>query len=77
MTCSAAECICASKSTCSCGKNAALHCTCEKAEVENVLPAADSACACGKREKGKCTCGIKDLSCAVRDDGETDFTGTM
>ncbi|SGZ46287.1 CIC11C00000000414 [Sungouiella intermedia] len=76
MTCSAAECICAKKSTCSCGKKAALKCTCERAAVENAVPKLGSACACGKRAKGKCTCGINDQKCAVRD-GETDFTGTL
>lgn len=76
MGCSAAECVCAKKSTCSCGKNPALQCTCEKASVENVVPVDGSSCACGKRAKGKCTCGINDESCAVRE-GETDFTGSM
>ncbi|ODV68579.1 hypothetical protein HYPBUDRAFT_134879 [Hyphopichia burtonii NRRL Y-1933] len=75
MACSAAECVCAKKSTCSCGKEAALHCTCEKAAVENVTPAASDACACGKRAKGSCTCGVSNTACDGVREGETDFTG--
>lgn len=76
MPCSAAVCVCASKSTCSCGKQSALHCNCEKAPVENAVPPKNEACLCGKRQKGHCTCGISELACAAKD-GETDFTGTM
>lgn len=73
MPCSASVCVCAKKSTCSCGKNAAMHCDCLKAPVENAEPPKGSSCACGKRMKGMCTCGISSDSCATRD-GETDFT---
>ena len=48
MACSAAQCICAQKSTCSCGKQPALKCNCSKASVENVVPSSNDACACGK-----------------------------
>lgn len=74
MSCSAAECVCAKKSTCSCGKQAALHCNCEKAPVENAVPPKENSCSCGKRVKGQCTCGNND--CASKE-GEVDFTGTM
>ena len=49
MACSAAQCICAQKSTCSCGKQPALKCNCSKASVENVVPSSNDACACGKK----------------------------
>lgn len=75
MSCSAAECVCAKKSTCSCGKQAALHCNCERAAVENTVPSEGTACACGKRQKGQCTCGVSKGACAR--EGETDFTTTM
>ncbi|KAM3119363.1 hypothetical protein RJF_2624 [Candidozyma auris] len=75
MVCAAAECVCAKRSTCSCGKQAALHCNCEKASTENVVPPSDSSCACGKRLKNKCTCGVSEDAC--HREGETDFTGTM
>lgn len=74
MVCSAAECACAQKSTCSCGKQAALKCNCEKAPVENAVPLSSEACPCGKRIKGQCTCGNSE--CAQRE-GEVDFTGAI
>ncbi|KAF1828683.1 hypothetical protein BDW02DRAFT_537749 [Decorospora gaudefroyi] len=47
-------CVCAQEATCSCGKQPALQCTCEKAATENKLPSDASACACGKRAEGTC-----------------------
>ncbi|KAL1617456.1 hypothetical protein SLS54_007748 [Diplodia seriata] len=38
-------CVCAKEATCSCGKQKALHCTCEKASMENKLSGA--TCSCG------------------------------
>ncbi|CUM63677.1 uncharacterized protein PRCAT00001261001 [Priceomyces carsonii] len=72
MTCSAADCVCAKKSTCSCGSKPAMQCTCEKAAQENKTPAPDNACACGMRNKGKCTCGVTE-GCQERE-GEVDYT---
>ncbi|OAL00497.1 hypothetical protein IQ06DRAFT_293824 [Phaeosphaeriaceae sp. SRC1lsM3a] len=64
------ECVCAKEATCSCGKQPALQCTCEKATTENKLPT--STCACGKRAEDSCTCGRSENngSSAL----ETDFT---
>lgn len=73
MTCSAAECICSKRSTCSCGAKQALECNCEKAPVENVVPPAEDACSCGKRTKDGCTCGAHGRCDGLRE-GETDFT---
>ena len=73
MACSAAQCVCAQKSTCSCGKQPALKCNCAKASVENVVPSSNDACACGKRNKSSCTCGANAICDGTRD-GETDFT---
>lgn len=73
MPCSAPECVCAQKASCSCGKEAALHCTCERAPIENVVPTLVESCSCGKRMKGQCTCGVSEESCGARE-GETDFT---
>lgn len=73
MVCSASDCVCAKKSTCSCGAQPALKCVCDKAAVENVVPSGDSACACGKRDKNSCTCGVNAVCDGARD-GETDFT---
>ncbi|EMG48263.1 Cu-binding metallothionein [Candida maltosa Xu316] len=73
MVCSAAQCVCAQKSTCSCGARPALECNCSKANVENVTPASSDACACGKRDKDACTCGANAV-CDGKRDGETDFT---
>ncbi|WEJ94611.1 hypothetical protein PSN45_002102 [Yamadazyma tenuis] len=67
----ATECVCAKKSTCSCGAKPALQCSCSKAATENVAPAAGDACSCGKRAKKACTCGAAG-DCAR--EGETDFT---
>ncbi|KAL0265206.1 hypothetical protein SLS55_001171 [Diplodia seriata] len=57
-------CVCAKEATCSCGKQKALHCTCEKASMENKLSGA--TCSCGmsrtlpsdlsQRSAGACTC---------------------
>ncbi|KAF1959793.1 hypothetical protein CC80DRAFT_489879 [Byssothecium circinans] len=64
------ECVCAQEAKCSCGKQPALQCTCDKAATENKLPT--STCACGKRAENSCTCG------RASDGGssalETDFT---
>ena len=73
MVCSAAQCVCAKKSTCSCGARPALKCNCSKAKVENVVPVAKNDCACGKRTKNACTCGMN-ASCDGTRDGEIDFT---
>merc|ERR1712000_44651 len=48
-------CVCAQKATCSCGKQSAMHCTCEKKATENTLPSGNT-CACGQRSAGSCTC---------------------
>lgn len=74
MVCQAAECVCAKKSTCSCGARPAMECNCSKAATENVVYSGAEACACGKRQKGKCSCGAQE--CEARE-GETDFTGTV
>lgn len=75
MTCcgrnNGAECVCAKEATCSCGKQPALQCNCNKAADENKLPG--NTCVCGKRAEGSCTCGRTDSnngSSAL----ETDFT---
>ncbi|KAK5718755.1 hypothetical protein LTR15_008489 [Elasticomyces elasticus] len=47
-------CICASEAKCSCGKQSALHCNCEKAQTENKLQGA--RCSCNQRPAGECTC---------------------
>ncbi|KAK7566238.1 adaptin N terminal region-domain-containing protein [Phyllosticta paracitricarpa] len=47
-------CVCAQEATCSCGKQKALHCTCEKASIENNVSGA--TCSCGQRAAGACTC---------------------
>lgn len=73
MTCSSADCVCAKKSTCSCGAQPALHCNCARAPQENAQPASDNACACGKRVKGSCTCGMSG-ECDGTREGEIDFT---
>lgn len=73
MACTLPECVCAKKSTCSCGAKPALECNCSKATTENVLPEAASACSCGKRIKGQCTCGAQG-DCDGTREGEIDFT---
>lgn len=73
MACSSNDCVCAKKSTCSCGAQPALKCVCDKAAVENVAPSASEACACGKRNKSSCTCGANS-ECNGDREGETDFT---
>ncbi|KAK6463385.1 hypothetical protein DFJ63DRAFT_334918 [Scheffersomyces coipomensis] len=73
MTCTAAECVCAKKSTCSCGAQPALKCVCDKAAIENAIPEAESACACGKRNKDACTCGV-DAVCDGSRDSEHRYT---
>ncbi|KAF2473365.1 uncharacterized protein BDR25DRAFT_282856 [Lindgomyces ingoldianus] len=64
------ECVCAKEATCSCGKQPALQCTCEKAATENKI--AGSTCACGKRPETACTCGK--ASASASSELETDFT---
>ncbi|TRX92094.1 hypothetical protein FHL15_006961 [Xylaria flabelliformis] len=44
----------AKQATCSCGKQSALHCTCQKAAAENALGGA--RCSCRARPAGQCTC---------------------
>ncbi|CAI4213436.1 unnamed protein product [Parascedosporium putredinis] len=48
------SCVCAEQATCSCGKQSALHCTCDKAPAENSITG--PSCSCGARPVGKCTC---------------------
>ncbi|KAI5962129.1 uncharacterized protein KGF55_003205 [Candida pseudojiufengensis] len=73
MVCSASQCICAQKSTCSCGSRPALQCNCERQNIENKLPDLEDACSCGKRLKNECTCGMKSICDGHRDE-EIDFT---
>lgn len=73
MPCATKDCVCAQKSTCSCGKEAALHCTCSRAAEENAVPPKEKSCACGQRLKDKCNCGVAASSC--HKEGEIDFTG--
>ena len=44
----------AQQATCSCGKQSALHCTCDKAASENAVEGA--RCSCRARPAGDCTC---------------------
>lgn len=44
----------AKQATCSCGKQSALNCTCEKAPYENKLSGA--RCSCRARPAGECNC---------------------
>ncbi|KAF2426256.1 hypothetical protein EJ08DRAFT_638055 [Tothia fuscella] len=70
-----AGCVCAAEAKCSCGKNAAMHCNCEKSSTENVVPT--EACSCGLRAKGSCTCSRSDKKEANAGDAEgneVDFT---
>ncbi|KIW08075.1 uncharacterized protein PV09_01013 [Verruconis gallopava] len=67
-----AGCVCAAEAKCSCGKNPAMHCNCEKAATENQVPV--DACACGMREKGSCTCNRAAMGISSSAN-ETDFTG--
>ncbi|BDD54941.1 hypothetical protein MPDQ_004027 [Monascus purpureus] len=48
------SCICAAQAKCSCGKENALHCTCDKASSENTITG--SRCSCRARPAGQCTC---------------------
>ncbi|KAF2852898.1 hypothetical protein T440DRAFT_22445 [Plenodomus tracheiphilus IPT5] len=64
------ECVCAKEATCSCGKQPALQCTCDKAVTENKLPS--SSCACGKRAQDACTCSRAENNGSSN--LETDFT---
>ncbi|KAI3403194.1 hypothetical protein KGF56_004083 [Candida oxycetoniae] len=73
MVCTASQCVCAQKSTCSCGARPALQCTCDKADTENVKPSKSDACSCGLRNKNNCTCGAN-ANCDGSRAGETDFT---
>ncbi|KAG5295736.1 copper resistance protein Crd2 [Histoplasma capsulatum G186AR] len=47
-------CVCAIQAKCSCGKERALHCNCDKAKIENDTSGA--RCSCRKRPAGQCTC---------------------
>ncbi|KAF3387000.1 hypothetical protein F1880_000079 [Penicillium rolfsii] len=47
-------CVCAAQAKCSCGKESALHCTCNKASTENQISGA--RCSCRSRPAGQCTC---------------------
>ncbi|KAI5949872.1 hypothetical protein KGF54_005349 [Candida jiufengensis] len=73
MVCAASECICAQKSTCSCGQKPALQCVCDRKDIENKIPESTEACSCGKRLKGSCTCGMNSV-CDGHREGEVDFT---
>ena len=44
----------AKQATCSCGKQSALHCTCDKANSENAVEG--PRCSCRARPAGQCTC---------------------
>lgn len=44
----------AQQATCSCGKQSALHCTCDKAARENAIEG--PRCSCRARPAGECTC---------------------
>ena len=46
----------ATNATCSCGRAAAGHCTCDKSAVENQPLVGKPSCTCGKRAAGTCTC---------------------
>ncbi|OOF91295.1 hypothetical protein ASPCADRAFT_211125 [Aspergillus carbonarius ITEM 5010] len=48
------NCVCAAQAKCSCGKENALHCTCNKASTENTV--AGARCSCRARPAGECTC---------------------
>ncbi|KAM7215238.1 hypothetical protein V8F06_009376 [Rhypophila decipiens] len=74
-----AECVCA---TCSCGKQSALHCTCDKATSENSV--FGPRCSCRARPAGECTCeraatenanpiavGVSACACGVRPAGRS------
>ncbi|KAF2199849.1 hypothetical protein GQ43DRAFT_456867 [Delitschia confertaspora ATCC 74209] len=65
------ECVCAKEATCSCGKQPALQCKCEKAATENKVTG--SSCACGKRAEDACTCG-RTAATGGSSELETDFT---
>ncbi|KAI4613061.1 uncharacterized protein J4E88_001854 [Alternaria novae-zelandiae] len=65
-------CVCAQEAKCSCGKQPALQCTCDKAATENKLPTDSSACACGKRTEDACNCGRAENNGSSS--LETDFT---
>lgn len=63
----------AQKATCSCGKQPALSCTCDKAATENVKPTG-STCACGLRPAGACTCDKTGVTGGSNSANEIDFT---
>ena len=44
----------AKQATCSCGEQSALHCSCNKASLENTL--GGPRCSCRARPAGQCTC---------------------
>ncbi|KAF2745087.1 hypothetical protein M011DRAFT_447894 [Sporormia fimetaria CBS 119925] len=66
------QCVCATEATCSCGKQPALQCTCDKAATENKLP--EHTCTCGKRPENGCTCGRSNKAASGSAENETDFT---
>ncbi|KAL1847569.1 hypothetical protein Plec18167_009436 [Paecilomyces lecythidis] len=47
-------CVCAAQAKCSCGKQTAGHCTCDKAASENNITG--PRCSCRARPAGQCTC---------------------
>lgn len=47
-------CVCAQQAKCSCGKQSALHCSCDKAAKENAV--SGPRCSCRARPAGECTC---------------------
>lgn len=59
----------AQKATCSCGKQSALHCDCNRQATENST--AGDRCSCGQRPAGECTC---DSNANAASALETDFT---
>ncbi|KAJ5090501.1 hypothetical protein N7532_009185 [Penicillium argentinense] len=47
-------CVCAAQAKCSCGKENALHCSCNKSATENTI--SGPRCSCRSRPAGQCTC---------------------
>lgn len=74
------SCSTAKQATCSCGKESALHCSCDKAATENSV--SGPRCSCRARPAGECTCerastentnpiavGVSACACGVRPAG--------
>ena len=60
----------AKNATCSCGKQSALHCTCDRSAAENST--SGDRCSCGQRPAGACTCSTNPSE--VNTANEIDFT---